>query len=904
MNILSSNSHLYLHTVQQASNGFASTFRSSNWITAMLNMVENDVLLVWLKASDDETNEKFQNTLDQLQNMWNDVNIFTDSDECTEFLNHLKDASNFLILEEIISQQIMPLIHDLPQLDQIYVFSNNNSSSSEWVKEWSKVKGVFRTNTLLSEAIEFAIKHRIRDSIAVSFISVNGNDSNLNVDQLEASFMYTQIFKEILLEMKYGDNSLRDFVTHCKNKFSSDISMNKLALFEQEYHNKSAIWWYSDPSFIYSMLNHALRTLQVDIIVKMGFFLSRLHYEIQQLHHEQFCAKNPTCFLVYRGQGLPEKDFEKLQKTKNGLFSFNSFVSTSREKDVAHIFAESNSTRPGMVGILFKMFVDTSLSSIPFADIEQFSYFQITTEKEVLFSMHTVFRIIDVKPIENNDRVYLVDLQMTSDDDEELRTLTKYITNYIGDGTGWDRLANLLLRLDHLDKAEELYNILLEQENSDSDKIHYYNQLLDIKNTQGDTVAAALYASKIAQIDKKILHADDPFFVASHNDTVMISCKTDECSGTLVFYNKSSEMDVDEILLDNHSSKIHSSNTITVDNGIKQSKASFYLQALEAFQRSLAPDQSSLSIPVDSVTEAFENMTEDSQVLWFNEKLLEIRQKYLSSNHPDLALSYHTLGNLYQTREEYTKALECHHQSLNILERTLPKSHPYLGIACYHIAWAYHNMEAYVRALLFYGNALEIYQRTLPANHPALETSYRSMASLYYDMKNYPKALEFYKKFFEIRQERLPPNDPTLATFYTNIARIHTEMAEYAEALTIYEKALAIHQETLPPNHRDLIACLNNIGSAYYNMKEYEKALVFHRKALENSQEALPPDDSALATCCHNIGTVYCHMEKYSEALSHFERALELFESSVPETDYRLENIKANIAALKQILQV
>ncbi|CAF3186513.1 unnamed protein product, partial [Rotaria sp. Silwood2] len=105
--------------------------------------------------------------------------------------------------------------------------------------------------------------------------------------------------------------------------------------------------------------------------------------------------------------------------------------------------------------------------------------------------MHTVFRIIDIKPLNNDARLYQVNLQLTSDDDEELRILTKYIANQIGDGTGWDRLANLLVRIGCLDKAEELYNNLLEQTSNDSDRAHYYNQLFNIKYDRDDFLAAA-----------------------------------------------------------------------------------------------------------------------------------------------------------------------------------------------------------------------------------------------------------------------------------------------------------------------------------------------------------------------------------------------------------------------------
>jgi hypothetical protein len=225
--------------------------------------------LVWLNVGIDETNEEFQNALNQSQNVLNDVTIFTNSDECVDFLTDLEDTMTILVLEDTIIKQIMPLIHDIHQLEHVYGFSNSKYLSGEWTKEWPKLKGIYRTSTLLCRAIELAIKQHNQDSIAMSFVSVNGSDGNQNLDQLEPSFMYTQIFKEIILEMRHDEKSFRDFITfYQSNNCGSPDNIN---LFEKEYHDKSAMWFYTSPSFIYSMLNDALRTLHVDIIIKMGF---------------------------------------------------------------------------------------------------------------------------------------------------------------------------------------------------------------------------------------------------------------------------------------------------------------------------------------------------------------------------------------------------------------------------------------------------------------------------------------------------------------------------------------------------------------------------------------------------------------------------------------------------------
>ena len=104
------------------------------------------------------------------------------------------------------------------------------------------------------------------------------------------------------------------------------------------------------------------------------------------------------------------------------------------------MFAISASDDPNLTGILFKMEINPSLSKVPFASLDNISHYS-DNEKEILFSMHTIFRINEVERI--NDRVWEVSLALTSDNDQELRHLTDYISSELGDQTGWNQLRKL-----------------------------------------------------------------------------------------------------------------------------------------------------------------------------------------------------------------------------------------------------------------------------------------------------------------------------------------------------------------------------------------------------------------------------------------------------------------------------
>ena len=66
-----------------------------------------------------------------------------------------------------------------------------------------------------------------------------------------------------------------------------------------------------------------LRTLEVDTIINMVFFIHDLHYQIQELYQQQINNYRGESFVVYRDQGLSIVDFENLEKTSGGSRSMH-----------------------------------------------------------------------------------------------------------------------------------------------------------------------------------------------------------------------------------------------------------------------------------------------------------------------------------------------------------------------------------------------------------------------------------------------------------------------------------------------------------------------------------------------------------------------------------------------------
>ena len=463
--------------------------------------VVQNYLLVWLDANATTSSQDSQHTLEQLRTIVNDVNTFIEPEQCLTFLQDIQLEKVFVIVSGSLGRDHVPRIHPMTQVDAIFIFCGDTTRHGEWVKKWLKVKGLHTHIKPICAALELAVKQCNQDSIPLSFAQVSEDDAGeINLNQLEPSFMYTQLFKKTLLDMEHDrKGAVRDLVKYCQETYAGNPT--QLALideFQRSYQQQQAIWWYTREGFTYQMLNRALRLLEADIIVNMGFFIHDLHQQIQQLHKEQLPGYGGRPFVVYRGQGLSTGDFKKLKRSRGGLMSFNCFVSTSKKKDKPMAFVRTAAMDPDSVGIFFVMTIDPNISGTPFADIKKVSYFQ--DEAEVLFSMHTVFRIDAINQMDKKGGHVQVNLILTVDEDEQLSDVMKQLNGDVASSSGWERMGRLLLEVGQPEKAEELYHTLLEQTSDREDQGRYYHQLGCIKDAQGDYPEALSFYERALEI--------------------------------------------------------------------------------------------------------------------------------------------------------------------------------------------------------------------------------------------------------------------------------------------------------------------------------------------------------------------------------------------------------------------
>ena len=114
---------------KQISNETDSELSTNTSVIRSKRRIAQNYLLIWVDTNIDESTEDYQNTITKLQSVVSDINTFTKLDEAVDFLTEVSETKVFLIADGSIDQQVISLIHDIQQLDSVYIFCNMQKSS-------------------------------------------------------------------------------------------------------------------------------------------------------------------------------------------------------------------------------------------------------------------------------------------------------------------------------------------------------------------------------------------------------------------------------------------------------------------------------------------------------------------------------------------------------------------------------------------------------------------------------------------------------------------------------------------------------------------------------------------------------------------------------------------------------
>ncbi len=123
--------------------------------------------------------------------------------------------------------------------------------------------------------------------------------------------------------------------------------LRKIDEFESTYAADQALYWYTQDSFFYRLLNKAFRVQNIDVLYLMRVF-------IQDIRNQLIEQQNKTAISfaqVYRGQVMSKSELESFQIDR--LVSMNSFFSTTLERAHGLFLLPNQSVQEDLMPVLF-----------------------------------------------------------------------------------------------------------------------------------------------------------------------------------------------------------------------------------------------------------------------------------------------------------------------------------------------------------------------------------------------------------------------------------------------------------------------------------------------------------------------------------------------------------------------
>ncbi|CAF2683234.1 unnamed protein product [Rotaria sp. Silwood2] len=172
-------------------------------------------LLIWLDANIDESSEHYHNSIKHLRCTVNTIETFQDTEECVDYVSKFQNEKAFLIISGALCQTVVPRIHQITQVYSVYVFCRKQEKYEEWVKNWSKVKGIFTEITSICDLVRKSARQCDEDSVVISAVS--------SLNQIEPSFMYTQLFKESILKIVFDKKkAIHDLAEYARKNYAGN----------------------------------------------------------------------------------------------------------------------------------------------------------------------------------------------------------------------------------------------------------------------------------------------------------------------------------------------------------------------------------------------------------------------------------------------------------------------------------------------------------------------------------------------------------------------------------------------------------------------------------------------------------------------------------------------------------
>ncbi|CAF0944497.1 unnamed protein product [Adineta steineri] len=598
----------------------------------------------------------------RMREIINYIRGFPNATEALQYISKADEEDIFVVVtaEEMTDELFMSQLVDVPQVKSVYVF-NPDKQPVEF-KPHPKLRGVFTELRPLILILKNDVdSYNAQTDILFNVLNSDQIERSLrNLTQESVSFMWYDIMIDILLRLEQK-NAKQEMIELCRLHYlGNEKQLEKVTEFEKTYKSEEAALWYSKDSFVYRIVNYALRTQNAATIHSFRYYICDLHKHLVK-NHPKFISMLPlknNILSVYRGQTIKAKEFERC--SQDVFISMNTFFSTSTYSPTAVMFA-GDSAESTSRSILFEIEVDTKIDTKPYAYLNE--NVNQDSEREVLFSIGSTFRVDSIEE-EALGQTELVKLVLSKSENMQIQKMKLHWENLLNldknplRETAW---GTFLFTIGEYNAAEEYFLELLTSQPMDDES------LWAIHSDLGRT-----YYEK-EDWEKSLSH---------YRQALQIIEK----------YLSRSQINMTRHKLYTSSHLIRGKSVLCNDIAGVLQKMEDYDNAFELYQTALAidtdigygnPDLYEVAKTYNNIGLLYMDKNDNEKAFEYVDKAREIcSSPMIDSGSVDmdsnLAAIYNNIGLIHKTKGNFKSATNAFKKSVELAKKTLPENHPSL----------------------------------------------------------------------------------------------------------------------------------------------------------------------------------------------------------------------------------
>ncbi len=522
---------------------------------------------------------------------------------------------------------------------------------------------------ILSDQIQRQHK-KIDEAFSISIFSAGAPGEGKSTSEINSHFIHSQLLIDCLIGMKSNSTDKVELISLCKKEYEGNNEELKiLEEFEQSYSPIDALGWYTRQSFLYRLLNKALRMQNVDLLYVFRFFIRDIERQLEN-------NKCSCSIRVYRGQLMSKDEVDMLKNCKGEFISINSFLSTSLDRNLAMFFITGSDISNDLERVFFEIDADPQLENIkPFSNITSHSYFP--DEEEVLFMIGSIFQLVHVH--RNQDGIWMIRMKLCTSNDHQLKLLLEHLKSEYNDGeNNLISFGDVLLKMGRFNEAEKYYHRCLQEIPFNQKYIsRCYHSLGLVAMKKDDLDSSLKWLNRSLEIKLQTLKSDDPDVAENYNSIGIAYRKKDDLNQATKMFEK----------------------------------------ALVIWKNALGADCLQVAECYSNIGNVYQRKKIFSKALEYHHQTLTINEKNLPKYHRHLGTAHMNIATAYRCLEDYDLALQHANLALETFQKSLPSSHQEIGWVFQNIGLVYEKQGKLQESLSYLKKAVDTYQQTLPITH-------------------------------------------------------------------------------------------------------------------------------------------------------------------------------------------